>query len=94
MDLVSLSFRARLLQVRQIVFVHGEYQVEGLEIRRGDLSRPLPGNIDAMPSRHGDRSRIGCVTRVPAAGAGGIDGKLIRHGRAIGKVSQNPFGQR
>ncbi|KVK43284.1 hypothetical protein BCY90_07815 [Agrobacterium deltaense] len=94
MDLVPLPFRARLQQVRQIVFVHGEYQVEGLEIRRGDLSRPLQGDIDTMPSRHGDGSRIGCVTRVPAAGAGGIDGKPIRHGRAVGKVSQNPFGKR
>ncbi|KIV64176.1 hypothetical protein SZ54_3395 [Rhizobium sp. UR51a] len=46
-----------------------------------------------MPARHGDGSRIGRVTPVPSAGAGGIDGKLMKR-CALGKVPQNPFGQR
>jgi len=41
MDFVTVPFGAQSQQVRQIVFVHCEYQIEGVEIRRSDLSRPL-----------------------------------------------------
>ncbi|EGL66226.1 protein tyrosine phosphatase [Agrobacterium sp. ATCC 31749] len=94
MDFVPVLFGAQLKQVRQIVFVHGEDEVEGLEISPRHLSCPLSGNIDAVSPRHGDRSRIGCVARMPAAGAGGINGDPVGHAFTIGEVSQNPFGKR
>lgn len=94
MDFVPVLFGAQLKQVRQIVFVHGEDEVEGLEISPRHLSCPLSGNIDAVSPRHGDRSRIGFVARMPAAGAGGINGDPVGHAFTIGEVSQNPFGKR
>ena len=63
----------RACQQLALVFaVHGQHEVEALEVLRGHLARgPLDDDV-ARPGG-GHRARVGRVARVPAAGAGAVD---------------------
>ena len=60
-------------QVRLVLPVHGEQQVEALEVRRPDLPAAQAGEVDAPRPRLGDAAAIGGVPGVPPGGAGGVD---------------------
>ena len=50
--------------------VHAEDQVETLEVVAQHLSRLLPGNVDVVARRDGDRPWVWRRSLVPAASAG------------------------
>ncbi|OHV18551.1 hypothetical protein BBJ66_20110 [Rhizobium sp. RSm-3] len=58
---------------RHIVAVHGHDQIEIPEIAGADSAGALPGYIDTVAFRGGDRPPVRLLAFMPAAGAGGID---------------------
>lgn len=57
----------------EIVAVHGDNGVKAVEILRMHLPCPLGGDVDVVPRRNLDGSRVRRVAYVPGTGSRGID---------------------
>ncbi|KZS55595.1 hypothetical protein AS890_31075 [Rhizobium anhuiense bv. trifolii] len=86
--------RRAFFERRHIVAVHGEDQIEIPEIPRLDAAGALPRYVDAVVFRSGDRTPVGWLAFMPAAGAGGIDGKIAGQTRFGDEIAKNSFRER
>jgi len=86
--------RRALFERRQVVAVHGEDQIEIRKVLRPDAAGALPRYVDAVAFRGGDRTLVGRLAFMPAAGAGGIDRKIAGQPRLGDEMAKNSLGER
>ncbi|OAV54797.1 hypothetical protein A6U98_09560 [Rhizobium sp. WYCCWR10014] len=86
--------RRALIQRRQVVAVHGDDQIEIPEIPWPDAPGALSRYVDAVAFRGGDRTPVGRLAFMPAAGAGGIDRKTGGQACLGDEMGKNPLGER
>nr|KPN25374.1 hypothetical protein KS05_16970 [Rhizobium brockwellii] len=86
--------RRALFERRHVVAVHRENQIEIPEIPWLDAAGALSRYIDAVAFRGGDRTPVGRLAFVPAAGAGGSDRKIAGQARLGDKMAKNSLRER
>src|SRR5439155_16524493 len=92
-DLVLGSRRGDRAQVREVLAVHRDEQVELLEVRARHLPRRALEHDPSRPRGLG-RPRIGCRARVPAAGAGALHLDLAVEAALVDQVAHDALGCR
>jgi hypothetical protein len=86
--------RRALFERRQVVAVHGKDQIEIHEIPRLNAPGALPRYVDAVVFRGGDRTPVGRIAFMPAAGAGGSDRKIAGQAGLGDEVAKNSLRER
>ena len=94
MDVGRGIVRRQADEVAQVVAIHGEDQVEAVEVFDNQLARPLACYVDAIGSPDGDRAMIRGIAVMPTAGARRRGFDQVRQATLLRTTAQDGFTQR
>ncbi len=80
-------------EITQVVIIHADQKVEGIEIRLVDLSRP-GGQFDSMTQRDIYAARVGGISDMPSTGSCRLNDDHASERALLQMVKKEPFRER